>query len=259
MGQTLPHQSLIKKMASKLACLQLDLTEAFSQLRLPPLRWHWLVLGWQKSSQHMWRVLNPLSHLPSPHPVYCKPSLDELLLHLMQCQCSGKSFFKTILLNVLSACMSVRHLCTVLTEARRDCWASWNRTELWAALWVLGMEPGFSARAARALNHWASSPAFVHCLWDRDKKKGWMLSAVLLFRIFCLHSRLILQIGNLGIEGWLDRCLWICSVNKLRIQTILREYEMRASCKDEAQHQPPALILGCWYFQWLSSIFWPEG
>ena len=50
---------------------------------------------------------------------------------------------------VLPACM---YMCR--------CQVSWNWSyrQLWAAMWVLGMEPGPSGRAASALNHWAISP-----------------------------------------------------------------------------------------------------
>ena len=36
---------------------------------------------------------------------------------------------------------------------------NWSYRQVWAAIWVLGLEPGSSGRAASALNHWAISPA----------------------------------------------------------------------------------------------------
>ena len=41
------------------------------------------------------------------------------------------------------------------------CWVLWywSYRQVWAAMWVLGMEPGFSGRAVNALNHWTISPA----------------------------------------------------------------------------------------------------
>lgn len=49
-------------------------------------------------------------------------------------------------------------------SARRGHQMTWNYTygELWAAIWVLGMEPRFSGRAARPLNHSTISPATPH-------------------------------------------------------------------------------------------------
>ena len=34
-----------------------------------------------------------------------------------------------------------------------------------SCLWVLGIEPGFSARTASVLNHWDISPALFTCFW----------------------------------------------------------------------------------------------
>ena len=58
----------------------------------------------------------------------------------------------------LPACMFMHHVCTVPKEARKGCWIpwNWNYSYLWAAMWVLGIEPGPSGRPASSLNHWAS-------------------------------------------------------------------------------------------------------
>lgn len=34
---------------------------------------------------------------------------------------------------------------------------NWSCRQFWAAIWVMGIEPGSSGRAASALNHWATS------------------------------------------------------------------------------------------------------
>lgn len=48
----------------------------------------------------------------------------------------------------------------VLRGARRERWNSWNRNYrlLWAALWVLGTDPGSSAGGVWAVNYWPISP-----------------------------------------------------------------------------------------------------
>ena len=56
---------------------------------------------------------------------------------------------------VLPVCMSVWR-----------CQIPWNWRQLWAAMWVLGIEPRSSGRTASALNHWADSPALVS-FWNR--------------------------------------------------------------------------------------------
>lgn len=51
-------------------------------------------------------------------------------------------------------------------EARRRCqipW-NWNCKVFWAAVWVPGFKSGFLARAARAFNCWANSPACPYSL-----------------------------------------------------------------------------------------------
>ena len=48
----------------------------------------------------------------------------------------------------------------VIPEVRRGHqipW-NWNYRWLWATMWVLGIKPGGSGRAASALNHWANFP-----------------------------------------------------------------------------------------------------
>ena len=60
--------------------------------------------------------------------------------------------------SVLLVCMQVLRMCAMLTEVRRGHRISWIWSYEWlvTTMWVLGMEPGSSARAASALNN--------HCL-----------------------------------------------------------------------------------------------
>jgi hypothetical protein len=49
----------------------------------------------------------------------------------------------------------------VPSEAQRGHWIpwGWNHRQLWAAMWLLGIELRSSGRAANAVNHWTISPA----------------------------------------------------------------------------------------------------
>ena len=40
-----------------------------------------------------------------------------------------------------------------------ECWSPWSYRELWAAIWVLGIEPWTSGGTNGVLDHWAISPA----------------------------------------------------------------------------------------------------
>ena len=54
--------------------------------------------------------------------------------------------------NVLLACMHVHYVHAVAVEARRGCQSPHN----WSFMWVMGIEPGSSARSASAFNHGAT-------------------------------------------------------------------------------------------------------
>jgi hypothetical protein len=54
-------------------------------------------------------------------------------------------------------CVAVLRTCMSLWQCQKP-W-NWSHSQLWAALWVLGMEPRSSWRAVSALSHWAISPA----------------------------------------------------------------------------------------------------
>jgi hypothetical protein len=45
-----------------------------------------------------------------------------------------------------------------------DPW-NWSYRWLWGAMWLLGIEPRFSGRAASVLNCWAISPAPSTFFW----------------------------------------------------------------------------------------------
>lgn len=59
-------------------------------------------------------------------------------------------------MNVLLACMHVHYVYAVAVEARRGCQNPHN----WSFMWVMGTDPGSSARSASAFNHGAT---FVQC------------------------------------------------------------------------------------------------
>lgn len=58
------------------------------------------------------------------------------------------------------AWLFVYQVYAVMTETRRRCGILWNGSRRWliGATWVLGAQPGFSAKAERAFNCWAISP-----------------------------------------------------------------------------------------------------
>ena len=63
----------------------------------------------------------------------------------------------------LTACISVK--------GYRIPW-NWSYRQLWAAMWMLGIEPWSSGRAASALSCWAISPARLHL----QIQQTWLLS-----------------------------------------------------------------------------------
>jgi hypothetical protein len=65
-------------------------------------------------------------------------------------------------MSVLPAYTSVQRMCTVPSEGRRGPWIPWNMSYRWfvATMWVLGIQPGSSGRAGRAVNHRAISAAW---------------------------------------------------------------------------------------------------
>lgn len=72
--------------------------------------------------------------------------------------------FSILYCGVLPACRSVctSWACTVPIEARRGGQFLWNcYRKLWATIWIMGLEPRFSGRAANAFKHHANSPAHV--------------------------------------------------------------------------------------------------
>lgn len=65
---------------------------------------------------------------------------------------------------VLPGCISVYHMCTVITEDRRGHWLplDWSYRLLWMAMWMLSIKPESCRRATCALNHWCISPALYY-------------------------------------------------------------------------------------------------
>lgn len=55
---------------------------------------------------------------------------------------------------------SILCACLVSMEVRRGHWIPWdfNYRQVWAAMWLLGIEPGSSERVASVLISWATSP-----------------------------------------------------------------------------------------------------
>ena len=71
----------------------------------------------------------------------------------------------------------VHYMCSMPDEARRGLCILWNWSyrQLLAAMWVLGIEPGSSGRAASAPNTGASSP-------DQERYLFLMIFKVKIFR-----------------------------------------------------------------------------
>ena len=65
------------------------------------------------------------------------------------CSCSFRHVSILFYMHWCFACMSV--------WGCRIPW-NWNHRQLWAFLWVLGIEPRSSGRTASVLNHWSISP-----------------------------------------------------------------------------------------------------
>lgn len=76
-------------------------------------------------------------------------------------------------------CTSVHHMCTVPDEARRESQIShsWSCRFLWTAIWVLGIKPRSSPRAASVLSH-LSSPD-LECL-NPPASDSWVLGITIL-------------------------------------------------------------------------------
>ena len=60
---------------------------------------------------------------------------------------------------VLSPRMSVYQMHAVLAEVKRGSWILQELRQLWAIMWLLGIELRSSRRTVSVLNHWAISPA----------------------------------------------------------------------------------------------------
>lgn len=119
---------------------------------------------------------------------------------------------------------------------------NWSYSRLWATVWVLGTEPGYSASAVAALNHWAASPAHS---------------------FFFLNLPMFLE-GDDSIC-----CLHILSVSPLLL-ILLTLLSMHTACLDYCypDSSPPLLpgtpkhpflylLLFCWgadWFYWLSPV-----
>jgi hypothetical protein len=67
----------------------------------------------------------------------------------------------------LHICMHTVCVCLVLTEARQGYQIScnWSYRQVWAAMWLLGIEPKSSRKAGSALNIWDLSPVPDFFLW----------------------------------------------------------------------------------------------
>ena len=66
-----------------------------------------------------------------------------------------------ITFSVWGRCFAYMHyVLAVSMEVTKWCWILWNWRYgwLWPAMWVVGIKPDFSGRAASVLNHWAISP-----------------------------------------------------------------------------------------------------
>jgi hypothetical protein len=94
----------------------------------------------------------PVTHSPLFHQVreHVSPLMFLEILRKMQAGSMGNIIFVFFLtcVSVLSACMYVYHVQACCPQRSENWSIGWSR----AALWVLGIEPGPSGRAASALN-----------------------------------------------------------------------------------------------------------
>lgn len=99
-----------------------------------------LILCWDLSSL-LWLRLPPKVDVDS-YLLPCSKDLFKFLFSVREC---------------LLACIYVCHMHTWCLESGRGCPSlrNWSPRQLWAALWVLGIEPCLSARTVSALNCWA--------------------------------------------------------------------------------------------------------
>lgn len=79
-------------------------------------------------------------------------------------------------MGVWSACVPVHHIHVVPKEARRGhqihaC--NWTCRCLWASMWVLGIDPKFSGRAASVLNYWGSPVPCCFLTQHRTTSPQW--------------------------------------------------------------------------------------
>lgn len=87
------------------------------------------------------------------------PVLGRLQTKHIQLYSLNWVFFKIITTTFIFKFMCILLACTFLPlEARRGQWIPWDWSyrHLWAAKWILGLEPGSSERVAGALNDWVS-------------------------------------------------------------------------------------------------------
>ena len=102
-----------------------------------------------------------------PRPASQRTPGSVLILVPRHCNCKFKppclvfvffNFLNYLLLFYVYWCFACMYICV---EGIRF----WSDRELWAAVWMLGIEPRSSGRSASALNYWAISPAPVLLLF----------------------------------------------------------------------------------------------
>lgn len=155
---------------------------------------------------------------------------------------------------------------------------NWSPRQLWVTKWVLGMEPGSSARAAialslslsitepslqsqgaRPLNHWA-----IPLLWQMCKHLPWAV---------CPLNNILHLPGRVSFRG----CWQCCSALSVEQEAALGVYWLQC-CFSQGTSEPPCLdgqlwkVLfspvhvqltklinsfpcACFYFLWFSSLF----
>lgn len=100
---------------------------------------------------------------------------------LIQRLVTGRAKNECFLKNVYGyfACMYICAPCVFLglAEIRREHQMLWNWScrWVWAAMWVLGIEPRSTGRAASALKHWATSPALMMMVLCLSQRVCWCL------------------------------------------------------------------------------------
>lgn len=117
----------------------------------------------------------------------CCSQMKECLLLGHQYKMSYKGYLSISLFNIMllnyyfylmytNVCLHEQHVCAVPAEASRGCQTSWKRSYRWAwAMWMLGIEPGSSVRAASALKLWDISPATISRFLKRKVRHFYLM------------------------------------------------------------------------------------